>query len=80
VNIGSEERVSINQLVDMVADIAGKRLGKRHIAGPQGVRGRVSDNRLIREQLGWAPGRNLRQGLTHTYQWIEEQLQSAVLC
>jgi len=74
VNIGSEEMVSINQLVDMVAEIAGKRVGKHHIAGPQGVRGRNSDNRLIREQLGWAPSRSLRDGLAQTYAWIEAQL------
>jgi nucleoside-diphosphate-sugar epimerase len=74
VNIGSEEMVSINQLVDMVSAIAGKRIGKRHIVGPQGVRGRNSDNRLIRDQLGWAPGRNLHDGLARTYQWIEARL------
>ena len=51
VNIGSEEMVTINQLVDMVADIAGKRIGKNHVPGPQGVRGRNSDNRLIKEKL-----------------------------
>ena len=74
VNIGSEESVTINQLVDLVADIAGKKIGKRHIDGPQGVRGRNSDNRLIREKLGWAPGRNLRSGLEETYAWIEAQV------
>ena len=67
VNIGSEESVTINHLVDLVADIAGKKVGKRHIDGPQGVRGRNSDNRLIREKLGWAPGRDLRSGLEETY-------------
>jgi GDP-D-mannose 3',5'-epimerase len=54
-NIGSVGMVTINQLVDIVADIAGKRIEKRHIDGPQGMRGRNSDNRLIREKLGWAP-------------------------
>jgi nucleoside-diphosphate-sugar epimerase len=73
VNIGSEEMVTINQLVDMVADIAGKRIEKRHIDGPQGVRGRNSDNRLIREKLNWAPSRSLREGLEATYAWIERQ-------
>ncbi len=52
-NIGSDEMVSINQLVDIVADIAGKRIHKKHIDGPLGVRGRNSDNRLIEEKLGW---------------------------
>lgn len=73
-NIGSEEMVSINQLVDMVADIAGKRIFKRHITGPTGVRGRNSDNRLIREKLKWEPSRALRDGLETTYGWIETQV------
>jgi GDP-D-mannose 3', 5'-epimerase len=74
VNIGSEEMVSINQLVDMVADIAGKRIEKNHINGPQGVRGRNSDNRLIREKLSWEPKSPLRAGMEVTYRWIEEQV------
>ena len=74
VNIGSEEMVSINQLVDLVSDIAGKRIGKRHIDGPQGVRGRNSDNRLIKKKLGWAPSAPLRAGLEVTYAWIESQV------
>jgi GDP-D-mannose 3',5'-epimerase len=75
VNIGSEEMVTINQLVEMIADIAGKRIEKNHIDGPQGVRGRNSDNRLIRERLNWAPSHGLRQGLEVTYEWIERQVQ-----
>lgn len=71
VNIGSEELVSINGLVDMIADIAGKSISKRHIPGPQGVRGRSSDNRLIRQVLGWAPSSLLQDGLRRTYAWIE---------
>jgi nucleoside-diphosphate-sugar epimerase len=74
VNIGSEEIVTINQLVDLVAEISGKRIGKKHIPGPQGVRGRNSDNRLIKQKLGWAPSRSLRSGLEHTYKWIETQV------
>lgn len=74
VNIGSEEMVTINELVDIIADIAGKRIEKRHVHGPQGVRGRNSDNRLIRERLGWAPSRPLRAGLEETYAWIETQV------
>jgi nucleoside-diphosphate-sugar epimerase len=73
VNIGSEEMITINQLVDVVADIAGKRIGKRHIPGPTGVRGRNSDNRLIREKLGWAPSQPLYAGLETTYRWIEQR-------
>ncbi len=74
VNIGSEEMVSINQLAAMVMEIAGKRLSIRHISGPQGVRGRNSDNHLIAEKLNWKPTRSLRAGLEKTYRWIEEQV------
>lgn len=74
VNIGSEEMVSINQLVDLVADIAGKTIEKNHVPGPLGVRGRNSDNRLIEEKLGWAPSATLRAGLEKTYEWIERQV------
>jgi GDP-D-mannose 3',5'-epimerase len=74
VNIGSEEMVTINQMVGLVADIAGKRIGKKHIPGPEGVRGRNSDNRLIKEKLCWAPTQSLRAGLEATYCWIEQQV------
>jgi nucleoside-diphosphate-sugar epimerase len=74
VNIGSEEMVTINQLVDIVADVAGKTIEKKHIPGPLGVRGRNSDNRLIAEKLGWAPSQSLRAGLERTYEWIERQV------
>lgn len=74
VNIGSDEMVSINQLVDLVSDIAGKSLRKRHIPGPLGVRGRNSDNTLIAEKLHWRPSQTLRAGLERTYAWIESQL------
>lgn len=73
-NIGSEEMVTINQLVEMVMDIAGKKLSIEHIPGPLGVRGRNSDNTLIKAELGWAPSRALRAGLEKTYAWIEEQV------
>jgi len=76
-NIGSEEMVTINQLAGLVMDIAGKKLGIRHIPGPTGVRGRNSDNRLIRETLGWAPSKPLRDGLEKTYQWIAVQVDAA---
>ena len=74
VNIGSDEMVTINQLVDYVADIAGKKIEKNHIPGPTGVRGRNSDNELIKERLGWAPSQTLRAGLEKTYEWIELQV------
>jgi nucleoside-diphosphate-sugar epimerase len=77
VNIGSEEMVTIDQLVGLVAEIAGKRLTIRHVPGPTGVRGRNSDNRLIRERLGWAPSMSLREGLEKTYRWIERQVKAA---
>jgi GDP-D-mannose 3',5'-epimerase len=74
VNIGSDEMVTINQLVDYVADIAGKKIEKNHIPGPLGVRGRNSENSLIKERLGWAPSQTLRAGLEKTYEWIEAQV------
>jgi nucleoside-diphosphate-sugar epimerase len=77
VNIGSEEMVTINQLAEMAMSIAGKKLAIRHIAGPLGVRGRNSDNRLIRERLGWEPSRPLREGMEKTYEWISAQVEAA---
>ena len=77
VNIGSDEMVSINMLAEMVMEVAGKRLTVRHIPGPQGVRGRNSDNRLIKEKLGWAPKQSLRDGIAKTYPWIREQVEHA---
>jgi GDP-D-mannose 3',5'-epimerase len=78
VNIGSEEMVTINQLAAIVMDIAGKSLTVKHVPGPLGVRGRNSDNRLIREKLGWAPSRPLREGLEKTYSWISAQVGATV--
>ena len=75
VNIGSEEMVTINQLADMTMKIAGKKLTKNHITGPQGVRGRNSDNRFIYQQIGWKPSQPLAAGLEKTYRWIAEQVQ-----
>jgi nucleoside-diphosphate-sugar epimerase len=74
VNIGSEEMVSINQLADMIIEIAGKRLSVNHIPGPLGVRGRNSDNSLIEKMLGWKPQQPLREGLESTYRWIKTQV------
>ena len=73
-NVGSDEMVTINQLAGMAMDIAGKKLDIHHIPGPLGVRGRNSDNRLIKKTLGWAPSRPLREGMEKTYAWIEAQL------
>lgn len=74
VNIGSQEMVTIDQLAKIVMEIAGKRLSIIHMSGPLGVRGRNSDNRLIKEKLGWAPSMPLREGLEITYRWIEDQI------
>src|SRR5690606_13155203 len=76
VNIGSEEMISINDFTKMVIDISGKQLTIKHISGPTGVRGRNSDNRLIREKLGWAPSKPLRDGVEETYHWIEGQIKA----
>src|SRR6266481_5631452 len=77
-NLGTDELVTINQLVDLVADVAGKHITRRHnLEGPQGVRGRNSDNSLLRKVLGWEPSITLRQGLALTYPWIQQELQAA---
>lgn len=77
VNIGSEEMISINHLAEMTMEIAGKHLKINNIPGPQGVRGRNSDNRLIYEKLGWKPSLPLREGMEKTYTWIKEQVRSS---
>ncbi len=74
VNIGSDEMVTINQLAEYAMEIAGKKLTIKHIDGPLGVRGRNSDNTLIKGKLGWAPSQPLKVGLAKTYRWIEEQV------
>lgn len=78
VNVGSEEMVTIDRLAEIVAGIAGKKLAIRHINGPLGVRGRNSDNCLIREKLNWAPNRPLREGLAKTYDWIAGKVAKSV--
>jgi nucleoside-diphosphate-sugar epimerase len=70
VNIGSEEMVTINQLVDTAARVAGKTIDKKHIEGPLGVRGRNSNNDLIRKELGWDYEMTLEEGIRQTYNWI----------
>jgi nucleoside-diphosphate-sugar epimerase len=70
-NLGQDRMVTINQLVDIVAEIAGVEVVKKHIDGPQGVRGRNSDNSRLREVLGWEPQISLEAGLARTYAWIE---------
>ena len=77
VNIGSEEMVTINQLAELVMDVAGKKLSIHHIKGPLGVRGRNSDNKLIFEKLSWRPNRPLREGVQKTYAWVANQVEMA---
>ena len=75
VNIGSEEMVSLNQLAQLVIDLSDKKIGIKNIPVTyEGVRGRRSDNRLIKEKLGWAPSRPLKEGIAKTYEWIKAQL------
>lgn len=76
VNIGSEEMVTINQMAEIIMQIAGKHLAIQHRPGPTGVRGRNSDNRVIRAELGWEPSMSLKEGLTKTYWWIESQVEA----
>jgi len=78
VNIGSDEMVTINKLAEIAMEAAGKKLNIKHIEGPLGVRGRNSDNKLIKEKLGWAPSLPLKEGMAKTYKWIEAQVNAVV--
>jgi GDP-D-mannose 3',5'-epimerase len=73
-NLGQDRLISINELADMVADIAGIKIVRKHVTGPQGVRGRNSDNTKLREVLKWEPEISLEEGLARTYRWIEDQV------
>lgn len=75
-NLGQDRMVTINQLADIIAGIAGVDINKKHIDGPQGVRGRNSDNTKLREVLGWEPKISLEDGLKTTYQWIENEVKN----
>lgn len=77
-NLGQDRMVTINELADIISEIAGVRLSKKHVPGPQGVRGRNSDNNLLRQTLGWEPEISLEEGLAYTYSWIEEQVKGAL--
>ena len=70
--------VTINQLVDTAAKVAGKKVSKNHIDGPLGVRGRNSNNDLIRKELGWNYSQTLEEGIRKTYDWIEEQIEKKI--
>ncbi len=78
VNIGSDEMVTINQLAEMAILISGKKLSIQHIPGPQGVRGRNSDNTLIYKKLGWKPTQPLLEGVKKTFNWINDQAKSCI--
>jgi GDP-D-mannose 3',5'-epimerase len=78
-NLGQDRLVTIDQLADIIEKIAGSRITKKHISGPQGVRGRNSDNTRLRQVLGWEPDISLEEGLARTYAWIEEQVRAQLM-
>jgi nucleoside-diphosphate-sugar epimerase len=75
-NLGQDRTVTVNELADIIADIAGIQIIKKHVPGPQGVRGRNSDNTRLREVLRWEPEISLEEGIARTYTWIETQVKS----
>src|SRR5215475_8343948 len=75
-NLGQDRMITINQLAEMVAEIAGTHITKKHVSGPQGVRGRNSDNTRLRQVLDWEPEIALEKGLARTYSWIETQVRA----
>lgn len=77
-NLGQDRMVSINELADIIANAAGITVTKKHVDGPQGVRGRNSDNSKLREVLGWEPAISLEEGLARTYAWIEDQVRQGL--
>jgi nucleoside-diphosphate-sugar epimerase len=77
-NLGQDRMISINGLADLVAEVAGTEIVKKHVDGPQGVRGRNSDNSLLRDVLGWEPQISLEEGLALTYDWIETRVAAAL--
>src|SRR5688572_22386788 len=79
INLGQDRMISINQLADIIAHIAGVEIVKKHIDGPQGVRGRNSDNERLRQVLGWEPQISLEAGLETTYRWIEQQVSNTLI-
>lgn len=77
-NLGRDDMVSINQLADIIMKVAGVQVDKNHIDGPEGVRGRNSDNTLLEKILGWSPSTTLEEGLSKTYRWIEYEVEKAL--
>ncbi|MFZ0012690.1 MAG: NAD-dependent epimerase/dehydratase family protein [Acidimicrobiia bacterium] len=78
INLGTDRMVTINELAAIIIGISGKAISIEHVDGPQGVRGRNSDNSVLREALGWEPGISLEAGLAETYRWIEKQVAAKV--
>ncbi len=78
-NLGQDRMVSINQLANIIGGIAGVKLLRKHVPGPQGVRGRNSDNTRLRQVLGWEPQISLEEGLARTYSWIEKQVAATLV-
>lgn len=78
-NLGQDRMISINELADIIANVAGISIEKKHVDGPQGVRGRNSDNTKLREVLGWEPSISLEDGLARTYAWIEDQVRERLV-
>ena len=76
-DVGSDERISINYLTQLVADVAGKKIILKHVQGPIGGQARNSDNTLMEDRLGWKPVTTLREGLAVTYRWVSEQLEAS---
>jgi nucleoside-diphosphate-sugar epimerase len=77
-NLGQDRLITINQLADLIANIAGISIAKKHVPGPQGVRGRNSDNTRLRRVLGWEPEVLLEDGLARTYEWIATQVRKSL--
>ena len=77
-NLGQDRMISVNELADLISDIAGVKVTKKYVSGPQGVRGRNSDNTLLRQVLSWEPQLSLEEGLRRTYCWVEQQVQDSV--
>jgi nucleoside-diphosphate-sugar epimerase len=77
-NLGQDRLISINELADLIMNIAGVQLAKKHVTGPEGVRGRNSDNNLLRQVLDWEPEISLEAGLARTYEWIEKQVKMSI--
>jgi nucleoside-diphosphate-sugar epimerase len=78
-NFGQDRLVTVNELAEMIAAVAGIKITMKHVPGPQGVRGRNSDNTRLRKVLRWEPQISLEEGLKHTYLWIDRQVRAAEL-